>query len=512
MKNHIQNMKGKDTQQQFRYQQSQEDPDATVATVATVATDATTNASINSNSLSPRESQPNFEITPRPRSASISNSEKEKKLSTQINALALMSLVSAVLFLLATFSLPSLFFFTVTISTMAMAGQASYQRLLIQINQRGLLYYLPESVQTYIRTTTLHEFMSDSTMFMEYRFLLLYFIPGLSEDQLMGFVNQLPEHRRQLLLNQGQVADIFLPESIRSRLYPISEIEDEIQYEEQMLLADDNNGNAGNPMISSVHDGVPSDLVWESEEMNDVDDTNDNNHNNYHNRNHGNFRDQEVAEPADVDDSMQVSTVETNTATNSSSNAISNAIANAITNAESNTNSTSDWDLDGSALSNAISTAVRSYAREISESVSESLLSSVLSPAALVRSARVTSLLTFSSIAQWSWTWSSMLGHVYPVRILSSLGYDSIARSIANSSRMESESRSAGERSLGDSYRTNLVGRVLLSSTMFMGVSTGMMYYARSSIRRSLQGARERQSLEVRTKEIEKTDKKLESE
>lgn len=500
-------MKGKATQQQ--YQHSQQDPDATVATVAT---EGTTNASISSNSISTRISQSQTAIASRPRSESLSKSEKEKRLSTQIHSLVFISLVSAILFLLATFSLPSLFFFTVTVSTMALAGQASYQRLLIQINQRGLLYYLPESVQTYIRTTTLHEFMSDSTMFMEYRFLLLYFIPGLSEEQLMGFVNQLPEHRRQLLLSQGQVADIFLPASMRSRLYPISEAEDMMQFDDQMLLADRDDGGIHNSMRSQSVQEIPSDLVWETNEveaMNDVHDMNEvnnivNNANNHDKEDHvENNDDANDQGDDDVDDDTgdtvlptQTSIINTNTGaniiTNANTNTISHAIANAITNANSNMNTTSDWDLDGSALNNAISAAVRSYTREITTTISESLLSSVLSPSALLRSARLTGFLTFSTIAQWSWSWSSMMGHVHPARILNSVGYNGMARSMMIASGGGSESRIVGERSWRNLYGSNLEGRLLLTSTMFMGVSTGMMYFVRNSIRRSLERDQER--------------------
>lgn len=67
----------------------------------------------------------------------------------------------------------------------------------------GLLRYLPDSVRVLLTETTLHDYMTDTTLMMENRHLLLYFIPGLDADQLMGYINQLPPRHRDVLLQPG---------------------------------------------------------------------------------------------------------------------------------------------------------------------------------------------------------------------------------------------------------------------------------------------------------------------
>ncbi|KAL3817570.1 hypothetical protein ACHAXA_010589 [Cyclostephanos tholiformis] len=67
----------------------------------------------------------------------------------------------------------------------------------------GLVRHLPESIRVMLTQTTLHEFMADTAFFMEYRYLLLYFIPGLRPEQLMEFIDRLPVRHREALLQPG---------------------------------------------------------------------------------------------------------------------------------------------------------------------------------------------------------------------------------------------------------------------------------------------------------------------
>mmetsp|Transcript_30416 Transcript_30416/g.55168 ORF Transcript_30416/g.55168 Transcript_30416/m.55168 type:complete len:694 (-) Transcript_30416:26-2107(-) len=67
----------------------------------------------------------------------------------------------------------------------------------------GLTRYLPDSMRVFLTETSLHEFMADGTFFMEYRYLLLYFMPGLQPDQVMNFINELPPRHREALLQPG---------------------------------------------------------------------------------------------------------------------------------------------------------------------------------------------------------------------------------------------------------------------------------------------------------------------
>ncbi|KAL7430246.1 hypothetical protein ACHAXH_001290, partial [Discostella pseudostelligera] len=67
----------------------------------------------------------------------------------------------------------------------------------------GLVRYLPDSLRVFLTETTLHEFMADTTLFMETRYLLMYFIPGLSPEQLMEYIHRLPPRHREALLQPG---------------------------------------------------------------------------------------------------------------------------------------------------------------------------------------------------------------------------------------------------------------------------------------------------------------------
>lgn len=113
-------------------------------------------------------------------------------------------------FLFLIFALP--FFAFVGLALMAaslaalgpVASSAIRARYQIELEHpMGLLRYLPDSIRVLLTETTLHEFMTDTTFMMENRYLLLYFIPGLQPDQLMNYINQLPQRHRDALLQPG---------------------------------------------------------------------------------------------------------------------------------------------------------------------------------------------------------------------------------------------------------------------------------------------------------------------
>ena len=66
----------------------------------------------------------------------------------------------------------------------------------------GLTRYLPDSLRIYLTETSLHEFMSEGTFFLDYRYLLLYFMP-LTDEQLSHYISQLPPRHRDSLLQPG---------------------------------------------------------------------------------------------------------------------------------------------------------------------------------------------------------------------------------------------------------------------------------------------------------------------
>ena len=64
---------------------------------------------------------------------------------------------------------------------------------------RGLGAVLPESWYDQLVNTSFHEFMTDGTFVRENQHFMLYFIPGISVEQLNDYVDRLiPRHRRAL--------------------------------------------------------------------------------------------------------------------------------------------------------------------------------------------------------------------------------------------------------------------------------------------------------------------------
>lgn len=71
-----------------------------------------------------------------------------------------------------------------------------YQRAL---NGRGLGDLLPESWYDQLVNVSFHDFMTDGTFVRENQHFMLYFIPGISVDQLNAYVERLvPRHRNRL--------------------------------------------------------------------------------------------------------------------------------------------------------------------------------------------------------------------------------------------------------------------------------------------------------------------------
>eukprot|EP00804_Cyclotella_cryptica_P007070 CCRYP_014503-RA/>CCRYP_014503-RA protein AED:0.19 eAED:0.19 QI:0/-1/0/1/-1/1/1/0/459 len=109
------------------------------------------------------------------------------------------------IFVLPFFALISLAMMIVSLAALGpVALSALRTRYQIELEHPlGLLRYLPDSIRIMLTETTLHEYMTDTTAFMENRYLLLYFVPGLQPDQLMNFINQLPPRHRDTLLQPG---------------------------------------------------------------------------------------------------------------------------------------------------------------------------------------------------------------------------------------------------------------------------------------------------------------------
>ena len=91
------------------------------------------------------------------------------------------------------------------------------QREYQEVRRRGLVAYLPESMNRLLTQTSLHEWMMDPTFMMETRHLMIYFL-GLSPQQLDQTIDRLPPRRRESLRRPG--LSWLLPESIQTILLP----------------------------------------------------------------------------------------------------------------------------------------------------------------------------------------------------------------------------------------------------------------------------------------------------
>ncbi len=129
-------------------------------------------------------------------------------LRSQIIILLGTSTLGLILFLF--YALPLLAFLSLLLMVSSMGAllpvAISFVRARYELEMEhplGLVRYLPDSLRTFLTETTLHEFMADTTFFMETRYLLMYFLPGLSPEQLMEYIHRLPPRHRDALLQPG---------------------------------------------------------------------------------------------------------------------------------------------------------------------------------------------------------------------------------------------------------------------------------------------------------------------
>lgn len=129
-------------------------------------------------------------------------------LRSQVILLFGSSVLGLVLFLF--YALPLIAFISLLLMVSSMGALLpvviSFARARYEMEMEhplGLIRYLPDSLRVFLTETTLHEFMADTTFFMETRYLLMYFIPGLSPEQLMEYIHRLPPRHRDALLEPG---------------------------------------------------------------------------------------------------------------------------------------------------------------------------------------------------------------------------------------------------------------------------------------------------------------------
>jgi len=114
--------------------------------------------------------------------------------------------------------LSTLLFFSLLLHTIR-----SYLLHLLQSDDFTIYEQLPSSIQELLTTTILHDYMTDdstTTTYVEGRFLLLYFLPGLTTQQRLAMAQNLPERHRDTVFSPGGMARYFLPDTVYRRLAP----------------------------------------------------------------------------------------------------------------------------------------------------------------------------------------------------------------------------------------------------------------------------------------------------
>jgi len=90
----------------------------------------------------------------------------------------------------------------------------SYVNYILNSGEGALFDYLPASLRNYLTNTSFHEAMSADNNFLENRWYLIYFIPGLTPEQINSMVARLPQRHRDMAHGSGGIARMILPESV----------------------------------------------------------------------------------------------------------------------------------------------------------------------------------------------------------------------------------------------------------------------------------------------------------
>eukprot|EP00521_Asterionellopsis_glacialis_P010621 CAMPEP_0195296246 /NCGR_PEP_ID=MMETSP0707-20130614/19044_1 /TAXON_ID=33640 /ORGANISM="Asterionellopsis glacialis, Strain CCMP134" /LENGTH=476 /DNA_ID=CAMNT_0040357699 /DNA_START=77 /DNA_END=1507 /DNA_ORIENTATION=- len=154
---------------------------------------------------------PLIQLLPQSRSGKGSSTDlltRQRQMLTRESYL-LMFFSTGTLFAFLYFYLPMMALISLGMFTSS-SGLLLYtfmQRLMLEyenlLRGRGIGDYLPQSLYERLAETTLHEFMMDTSFVMEYRHLLLYMIPGISQEQIISYVEQLPARHRDVLMRPG---------------------------------------------------------------------------------------------------------------------------------------------------------------------------------------------------------------------------------------------------------------------------------------------------------------------
>lgn len=368
---------------------------------------------------------------------------RRNNLNLQLRA----SAASSVVFLLVTFSIPTIvsFIFTVYLlsSSLSTAISCADRDTIIAT----LFPYIPESVRTLLTETIIHEWMTEapkeSNFFNEWRFLMIYFIPGLTREQRETLIRQLPRRRQEMLLQPGGIAQFLsLPPYLmnnhssrqQSIILPPSLVDSSTNYgsSSRQLPRNEsltNMSTGGTALPENINSNDDNDLVWDSETVN-------------------------------------------------SSNSIDDE-------SSSEENRSLDWLQDESVIYQAIQEAIQSFSTAATRSIQDM----VAIPTRFLVAHPIFSRILNTSRNLFIGTALST-GFYYTTPFFSNFVNNQMLPRLAQASRIPARAITTGTSQIVsrmNSFNTtrqnnnhsSYMGPVLISSSAFMGVSTGVLYYAR---------------------------------
>ena len=116
-------------------------------------------------------------------------------------------------FLCATLPVSALVSFVLLVLSLIALAFLIYARILDEwnrlLNGRGIGDFLPQSLYQLLAEESFHHFMTNNDAYLEHRYLLLYFLPGLSPDEIERYVARLAPRHRERVMRPGLAQ--FLP-------------------------------------------------------------------------------------------------------------------------------------------------------------------------------------------------------------------------------------------------------------------------------------------------------------
>ena len=152
--------------------------------------------------------------TPKPPSRNLYNAQLQLLLTMTGG-----SVIAFLFFFLNIFAFASFMMGLVSV-IMLLHTIYNYTNFLLESGEGALFDFLPQSLQDYLTNTTVHDAMIDDSEFMENRWYLLYFIPGLSNEQRQALIDRLPQRHRDMAYGPGGMARLFLPDGIFRMIAP----------------------------------------------------------------------------------------------------------------------------------------------------------------------------------------------------------------------------------------------------------------------------------------------------